>query len=66
MELISKEDAVQALIDCGEITGAAFKAADEAIYARKPRMVIRDCDGCFGASFNDCADCEQMVVPTHG
>lgn len=62
MELIAKEDAVQALIDCGEVTGSAFRAADEAINILKPRAVIRDCDGCFGASFNDCSKCDKFAI----
>ena len=43
-EYITKDEAIQALIDCGEVTGYAFKAAEEAIseIPAEPGVLIKD------------------------
>lgn len=61
MLTIEKKAVEQILIDTPELSGYAFKIIDEKIQAL-PVITIRECDGCFGASFGDCATCERIVT----
>lgn len=62
MELKAKDDVLQVIDDCEHISGFAHKMLTEAIEALPTRGVIRDCNRCFGASFNDCDKCEKYKV----
>ena len=60
-DYIKRDDAIQALIDCGEVTGSAFKAADDAISQIPPVKVLyicnkKRCEDCF-------RDCELTTDP---
>lgn len=62
MELKGKDEVLQVIDDCEHISGFAHKMLTEAIEALPTRGVIRDCDGCMGASFGDCEKCERLVI----
>ena len=59
MELISKEEVFEALNECDEVRGFAYKQINEAIEKIPTRAIIPDCRGCFGASFGDCDECQR-------
>lgn len=62
MLAIDKTEVEKILIDTPELPGYVFKILDEKIQAL-PITVIRDCTGCFGASFGDCGNCEKIRRP---
>ena len=60
MELVSRDDTIEALNESEEIKGLAYVDMHERLMGLPTRAVIRECDGCFGASFNECAKCERV------
>ena len=63
MELIDRQAVLDALVEATEIKGTAYVSMEEAIKAIPTQVVIPDCTECFGASFNDCEICVN-VLPT--
>ena len=63
MELIDRQAVLDALDKTIEIKGTAYVSMEEAIKAIPTQVVIPDCTECFGASFNDCEICVN-VLPT--
>lgn len=61
-ELIFREEVIDVLVNTPELSGYTFRTLDERISNLKTRAVIRDCDGCFGASSGDCSGCERIKV----
>lgn len=57
MILISVEELNELLNEIPEIHGYARGILDDGIASLPVRGVIKDCNGCMGASFNACADC---------
>ena len=64
--LIAREDVEEMLKNTDELDAYAFKILDEKLSSIPVRAVIRDCNGCMGASFGDCADCERFKVSVRG
>lgn len=60
MELVSRDDTIEALNECDDIKGYAYKSMHDKLMGVPTRAVIRECDGCFGASFNECTKCERL------
>lgn len=63
MELIDRQAVLDALDATEDIKGTAYVNMEEAIKAIPTQVVIPDCTECFGASFNDCEICVN-VLPT--
>ena len=59
MLAVDKNKVEEILRDTPELPGYAFKILDEKLQAL-PVTVIRDCNGCFGASFGDCENCKEI------
>lgn len=59
-ELISRADALQALVDTADIRGYAYTELERRLNEIPTRAVVRDCYGCMGASFGDCDSCESV------
>lgn len=64
--LIAREDVEEILKSTEELDAYAFKILDEKLSEVPVRAVIRDCNGCMGASFGDCKDCEHFKVSVRG
>ena len=61
-ELIRREDALQALVDCYEVTGYAYTQMENALNEIEAVAVERECDRCMGASFGDCEGCCKVEM----
>lgn len=61
MKLYGYEQIHEALLT-SEIEGKALRIALDTIKELEPTAVIRDCNGCMGATFGDCADCEKIKI----
>ena len=62
MELIDREAVIQALNETTEIRGYAYTVLMRALEEIPTKAVLRDCNGCFGASFGDCDKCERVKI----
>lgn len=60
MMLYSYEQIHKTVVD-SSISASDMREVLDAIKELKPAVVIRECDGCMGAAFGDCADCERIV-----
>lgn len=61
MKLYGDKQIQEALVT-SEIDGKALRIALDVIRDLEPAAVIRDCNGCMGATFGDCADCEKIKI----
>lgn len=61
-ELISKQDAIDILNAAEDVKGYGYSQVHNGIIEHKPRAIIRDCNGCFGASFNDCETRDKVQI----
>jgi len=64
-DLIRRQDAIKALVECDDIRGVAYVQLERALKEIPAVAVERDCNGCFGASFGDCPDCEEVMAKEH-
>ena len=64
MKLYKMEDIMDALDSTEEIRGYAYTALQDKLNELEPAAVIRECDGCMGASYNykDCEECRPGEV----
>lgn len=62
MELIDREAVLEIIDEITEIRGTTYIEIVYRITNLPTKAVIRDCDGCVGASFGDCADCEKERI----
>ena len=61
-ELISKQDAIDALNAADAVRGYGYTQVHGNIVDLKPRAILRDCSVCFGASFGDCDTCTKVKL----
>lgn len=61
-ELITKQDAINALNESYDVKGHAYAQVHDNLISLSPRAVIHDCRYCFGASFNDCDNCNKIQL----
>lgn len=61
MKLYAMEDIIETLISVPDIKGAPYIELEEKLLELKPAMIIPECGGCMGASYNprDCEECER-------
>ena len=60
MKLYDYERLQEALTDV--LRGQELRDALDAISELEPTAVVRDCNGCMGASFADCCTCEKVKL----
>ena len=60
MKLYDMDDIMEALNSTPDIKGIGYQEFHDKLMALRPAAVIRDCDGCMGASFGDCETCEKI------
>lgn len=61
MKLYKMEDIIETLISVPDIKGAPYIELEEKLLDLKPAMIIPECGGCMGASYNprDCEECNR-------
>ncbi len=61
MKLYTMEDIIETLISVPDIKGAPYIELEEKLMTLKPAMIIPECGGCMGPSYNprDCEECKN-------
>lgn len=61
MKLYTMEDIIETLISVPDIKGAPYIELEEKLLELKPAMIIPECGGCMGPSYNprDCEKCKN-------
>lgn len=61
MKLYAMEDIIETLISVPDIKGAPYIELEEKLLELKPAMIIPECGGCMGPSYNprDCEECKN-------
>lgn len=61
MKLYTMEDIIETLISVPDIKGAPYIELEEKLLELKPAMIIPECGGCMGPSYNprDCEECDR-------
>ena len=60
--LVDLDDVLQTLVDCDTIKGTAYVSLENMLKDLPVKAILRECDGCMGASMGDCAKCERVKL----
>ena len=60
--LVDIEDVLQTLVDCDTIKGTAYVSLENMLKDLPIKAIVKECDGCMGASMGDCEKCEKVKV----
>lgn len=60
--LVDLDDVLQALVDCDSVKGSAYVSLENILKDLPVKAILRECEGCMGASMGDCAKCDKVQV----